>query len=357
MTRHLFILVPSFSPAGPIKGAVALANGLCSSREVTLVALKRGPGVDAPIDPRIRVCALAAVGGWRRRIESYKAMLERAGGRESVASISLCFSADMVNILCRRHAVTCASVRGNLLCNYRMDYGPPGIPLAVTHLTALRACDQVVTMSRAMAKQVAFYLGNAPAVIPNFVDEAALEPYRRRTANKGPLRFVYLASLSRRKQPLVLLQAAAALRERGVDVEIDVVGGGPLLQQVSQEVERLQLQNLVRIHDHVAVPQPLVARADALVLPSLSEGMPRAALEALYLGVPCVLRDVDGNRELIEPGVNGFLFNDDSALPEAMISVAKLSRQAAPDRTSLLPMNFRQREASSEYLRLVEHLQ
>ena len=51
-----------------------------------------------------------------------------------------------------------------------------------------------------------------------------------------------------------------------------------------------------------------------MCLPSYSEGMSRAVLEALSLGIPCVLRNVKANSELIKDKENGILFNNTTDL-------------------------------------------
>ncbi len=355
VNRRFFILVPAPEPSGPVKGAIALANALASKRVVTLVTLKSGAGADTPLDSRVTHVSLADFpGGLIGRAKAYAKLLRNAGGQEKVASISMCFSADMVNMFCRRHAVICSSVRGNLLTNYRMDYGLPGLLLAIVHLITLSIFDHVVTMTSAMAEQVKFYIRTRPTMIGNFVDEKALDPYRNITKRNGPMRFVFLGSLTVRKQPLLLFQALAALRYHGFDVSLDVIGTGPLMSVALSEIQHLGFQDIVHFHGHLAVPHPVVTRADALVLPSLSEGVSRAALEALHLGVPCVLRKVDGNAELIQSGFNGILFEDDEDLPDAMMAAAELSRRYGDTRNSLLPDVFRQREAMNRYLELVE---
>lgn len=355
VNRKIFILIPASTPSGPVKGAIALANALVSKRTVTLVTLKSGPGADTPLDSRVSYISLANVpGGLLGRVRAYSKLLMKEGGRESVASISMCFSADMVNMLCRRHAVVCASVRGNLLVNYRMDYSLPGIPLAIGHLVALSLFDHVVAMNSAMAEQVMFFIRTRPAVIGNFIDEKTLDLYRDNTERSGPIRFVFLGSLTLRKQPLQLLEALKTLREKDVDFTLDAIGVGPLMPAALSEVQRLGIQKEIHFHGHLADPYPLVASADALVLPSLSEGISRAALEALHLGVPCVLRKVDGNAELIQSGFNGILFEKNDDLPDAMMAAAELSRSVEGIRASLLPEEFRQCAAANCYLELVE---
>jgi glycosyltransferase involved in cell wall biosynthesis len=73
------------------------------------------------------------------------------------------------------------------------------------------------------------------------------------------------------------------------------------------------------------------------------------------MGVPCVVRDVDGNRELIRPGKNGFLFDDDSQLATAMLNTARWSRTRPGEHDILLPDSFRQEPAAMSYLELLEH--
>jgi glycosyltransferase involved in cell wall biosynthesis len=356
VTRKLFILVPALDPTGPVKGAFALANALIDTRDVTLVHLKHGPGAAAALDARVELLSLAEVdGGWRKKAEAYRSVLNHAGPPSALASISMCFSADFVNIACRAHAATCSSVRGNLVANYNMDYGLPGIPVAMMHLAALRWCDHVVAMTRAMADQVAFYCGSRPAVIPNFIDEASLAHYRLSTRGTGSPRFVYLGSLSRRKRPHALVTAFAELRRRGMDAHLDIIGTGPLHMSMLKAVNALGIGEWVTFHGHLRDPYGVVARADVKVLPSLSEGMPRAALEALYLGLPCVLRDVDGNAELIEPGTNGFLFRTNRDLADAMERAIELSQQMRDRRECLLPESFRQKSAALSYLALLEN--
>jgi len=354
MKRTFFILVPSLHPTGPVKGAYALANALADVRRVVLVTLKPGTGVDAPLHPLVEQRFLeGVVGGWRGRLQAYRAMLQEAGGRARVVSISMCLSADLVNRFCRKEAVICASVRGNLLRNYRHDYGLPGLIFAVGHLMALRSFDHVITMTAAMAEQVRFYTRSLPAVIGNFVDEADLDVYRISAIPDGPLRFVFLGSLNERKQPGLVVHALNELHYRGYEVELDMVGDGPLRTRLEAEVSARGLGERIRLHGHVPDPHPLVARADALVLPSLSEGISRAALEALHLGVPCVLRKVDGNAELVRENGGSILFSSDSELAKAMSVAANAGRKSGR-RASLLPDAFRQDTAVRKYLKLVE---
>lgn len=350
--RIVFILVPSPHPTGPVKGAYALANALAPQRRVVLVFLKPGPGVHAPLDDRVEVVSLSQTpGGLRGRLNAYRELLSNAGGRERVSSVSMCLSADWINRFCRERAVTCASVRGNLLQNYRADYGWPGTLLAIGHLFVLRAFDHVVAMTDAMARQIRSITAMQAQVIGNFVDESALECYRQTMPHRqGALRFVFVGSFSPRKQPELVIKAVEKLLEH--DVQLDMIGDGPLRHALECSLVSRGLQNKVRFHGQLYNPYPIIAQANAFVLPSRSEGVSRAALEALHLGVPCVLRDVDGNAELLGGPDAGTLFSHDEDLAAAMLKAATCGLR--PYRSSLLPPAFRQATAAGQYLALLE---
>ena len=351
--QQVFILIPSDLPTGPVKGAYALANSLVHHCKVTIVSLKPGVGARSSLDSRIHFYCLAdsAEGGWNK-VKAYRKMLSNAGGREEVASLSMCLSADMANLFCAKEAMTCASVRGNLLANYRYDYGLLGIPLAMTHLFLLRWIDRVVAMNQTMAQQIQFYSGKTPAVIGNFVDEIALDQHRIEPEKGNRKRFVFVGSLTQRKQPWLLIEAVAELVQAGEEVMLDVVGSGPLLDSLQQQVERLNLGQSVVFHGFVDQPVKLLSHADAMILPSLSEGISRAALEALHIGVPCVLRDVDSNGVLVTNGENGMLFERDEQLAQSMLAAADISREKGHQQ-SLLPSQFRQAFAAEQYMKLL----
>ena len=343
--KQVFIIIPSLVPTGPIKGAIALANSLVNNRIVTLVSIKRGPGPNAYIDDRVECICLSNLSSSSfGKIREYQNLLINAGGRKKVASISFCFSADLVNLFCSKYATTCASIRGNLINIYKMDYGLIGIPAAILHLISLVRFDRVVAMSSAMARQINFYTRQYPTVVGNFIDEASLNKYRKRENDivSNKIHFVFVGSISSRKKPMLLIQAIKELHDNGNNVALDLV-------------DRLKLQDVVTMHGQLSNPYLIISKADIFVLPSLSEGTSRASLEALYIGLPCVLREIDGNSELIQSDFNGVLFEKDSELSSAMLKAIEVNSLQRGYK-NLLPEFFRQEGSSNKYLKLVESI-
>lgn len=67
----------------------------------------------------------------------------------------------------------------------------------------------------------------------------------------------------------------------------------------------------------------MYALMDLFVLPSHREGFPRAPMEASAMGIPCVVTDIRGCREVVEPGANGLLvpLRDAGALAQAIVRI------------------------------------
>jgi glycosyltransferase involved in cell wall biosynthesis len=99
------------------------------------------------------------------------------------------------------------------------------------------------------------------------------------------------------------LAASAQLLKEHPDVRIQVAGfyeeGHPLVKEYEQHVSFLGLRDDV---------SEILAATDIFVLPSYSEGLSNALMEAMASGCACIASDVGGNRFLIQNGVSGLLF-------------------------------------------------
>lgn len=86
--------------------------------------------------------------------------------------------------------------------------------------------------------------------------------------------------------------------------------------------------------------RPFIAKADCLVLPSYREGLPRSLLEGAAMGRALIATDAPGCRNVVEPGVTGFLCEVRSAasLADAMERFLRLT----PDERSKMGRSARQ---------------
>lgn len=120
------------------------------------------------------------------------------------------------------------------------------------------------------------------------------------------VRLLFVGRLADGKGLFDLLDAVDEL-ERDHDVELVVVGDGPLRNSLSEAVENRGLAETVTFTGYRDDIPALMASADGLVLPSYREGTPRVVTEALAAGLPVVATDIAGLPEQVDDGETGYL--------------------------------------------------
>lgn len=109
-----------------------------------------------------------------------------------------------------------------------------------------------------------------------------------------------VGELNAGKNHCMVLKALAGLPQK--DVYYLICGQGRMQGKLKQEAKRLGVAQRVRMPGYQTEMPWIYHNADIFVFPSRREGMPVALIEAMAAGLPCVVTDVRGSRELIGPG-------------------------------------------------------
>jgi glycosyltransferase involved in cell wall biosynthesis len=119
--------------------------------------------------------------------------------------------------------------------------------------------------------------------------------------------------------------AARIIKQKNPDVEVIVVGPFDNTKGFgikANEIELLEKEGIIKYlgsknHDEMPLMYAII---DIIVLMSHREGFPRSLVEAASMGKPIIATDINGCREAVEPGVNGFLvpMRDYQALANAL---------------------------------------
>lgn len=121
-------------------------------------------------------------------------------------------------------------------------------------------------------------------------------PGRRRVICVGTLDQLY-------KAPDVLIDAIAKCVQQGTDAELAWGGDGLHRAELQQRADALGLGGRMIFLGQLAAGQAVrheLAKADLFVLPSRQEGLPRAMIEAMAAGLPCLGSNVGGIPELLD---------------------------------------------------------
>ncbi|MBI5686675.1 MAG: glycosyltransferase [Verrucomicrobia bacterium] len=182
--------------------------------------------------------------------------------------------------------------------------------------------DALVAVSSAVAAEY----GHARRlwVIHNGVDCKKFSPLP--LPSHGPV--VCVANFTMQKGHRILLEAVARLVPEFPGLQVELAGGGPMRDDLQARAGRLGLANRVAFLNTVQDVRPVLARASMFVLPALWEGLGLAALEAMAMGRPVIVTDVDGLREIVTHERDGLVVQsgDVGALSEA---IARLLRDRA----------------------------
>lgn len=146
---------------------------------------------------------------------------------------------------------------------------------------------------------------NRPAIDTSYFQRK--HPYS--TDKADPFRLVTVGRLHWKKGHEFALMAFRQLVQEGFNVQYELVGKGDEEERLRFTVRDLEIESRVRFLG--ALPsdrvRDVLEHADVFLLPSLSEGLSNAALEAMAMGVPVVSTTAGGMNEAIEDSISGCL--------------------------------------------------
>ncbi len=154
-------------------------------------------------------------------------------------------------------------------------------------------------------------------ILPNQIDDRFFDVY-----SDSPRKdIVSTGRLSPQKNYRLLIDAFARIADK-TDDNLIIYGEGPLRGELEAQIAELGLTDRVLLPGSTNQVIDKVKNAKVYAMSSDYEGMPNALIEALAMGVPSICTDCGGGgpRELIEDGVNGFLYpiRDVDALAEKL---------------------------------------
>ena len=168
-----------------------------------------------------------------------------------------------------------------------------------------RRAKRVVAVSEYTRRLALRHYPVSIAIIPNGADLSRLKPAEIKL--NSPPRLVFSGRFMAQKNPLRVVQALAQIRE--LDWECVMLGDGPLLGEVKNEIERAGLRGRFELPGWVTPERVLdwFSRSDILFMPSLAEGLPVSGVHALATGLALVVSRIGGFEDLVDHGRNGFL--------------------------------------------------
>jgi glycosyltransferase involved in cell wall biosynthesis len=221
--------------------------------------------------------------------------------------------------------------------------------------------DRLFRYAGGVARRVWQHAAGATAV-SDFVRELAERAYQRpvqRILNgvdltdrparpaelcQSPRHLVFLGRLNAQKNAPLLLDALA--RIPSLPWRLTVIGDGPDMSALRQRIAQYWMAEKVTLAGwrSAAEVAELLNTADVLCMPSSSEGMPVAAVEALRHGLAIAGTEIPGLRDVLAPGVNGL-----TAPVGDVAAYANILRSMLTDGTRLLALRQASWDKAAEF--------
>jgi len=182
---------------------------------------------------------------------------------------------------------------------------------------SLNNCTKAIAVSDNLAKKMRYLKinQNKIVILRNAVDTNRFKPLRNENLRKyckikdNEILILFVGYLDTFKGIFDIIDAFGEIKQTHDNIKLMIIGNGPKKHELENRVLALDLKNSViftgklkpdEIHSYYQA-------ADIFTLPSYTEGLPLAVLEAMSCGIPVIASNVGGIPEIIKNNENGFL--------------------------------------------------
>lgn len=153
---------------------------------------------------------------------------------------------------------------------------------------------------------------NKSTILPNVMNYEDI--IRRAKIDDSAIGYdvVYVGRITYQKNPERLINVMKKLKEMKPDISMAIVGDGDLFKNTKELSEEYGLNNNLVFYGFHSHPLGILSKSKVMIMTSRFEGLPMTVLEAMALGIPVVSTPVDGLKDIIEPGVEGYLDDSDA---------------------------------------------
>ena len=116
----------------------------------------------------------------------------------------------------------------------------------------------------------------------------------------------------REKRPNLWIDALNNCIQSNDRIHGVMVGGGPLMPEISAKISELGLENRIHLVGQTNNVKPWLDKFDLFLLTSSVEGLPNVLIEAQAFGVPVISTDAGGARDTFIDGATGYIVSDNS---------------------------------------------
>lgn len=155
---------------------------------------------------------------------------------------------------------------------------------------------------RQLALKVMPFFRNKLVTIHNGISDVD-DKYKKKDFSTDKLKVVMISRFCPQKDPYTLINAVSELNNEKLNIELDLYGYGEELQKVLDLIKSCNCRN-IKYCGEISDVTPILKNYDIYALISNWEGLPIGMIEAMRAGLPVLVSDVGGCKEMVDN--NGF---------------------------------------------------
>jgi glycosyltransferase involved in cell wall biosynthesis len=319
--NKIIIILPSLKTVSPVRAALSMIKGLAPNYIIYVVSVNSDMSESNSIENDLKILNIKYeflnCNGLKNIFLAKNKLQKIIKNSNPDIILSYLLRPDLIVSMVKTKAIKISSIRNMIEHEYIISHGLLiGKLFGFFHKLALKRFDKLIVMSNDMKS---YFIDNKfkskdLELIHNSLDEKDLELKSKEIVkspflNNLPI-LITISSLIKRKNISLLLNTSIELLSKGCKFNILIIGDGADKDNLINIINNSKYKNNFHFLGYVSNPIPYLINSNIFIMTSISEGVSRSLMEALYLGKACIVSNIDGNRELIKDGENGYLFSD-----------------------------------------------
>jgi len=186
---------------------------------------------------------------------------------------------------------------------------------AILYAVILPRIDCVISVSKAVVEEAVFQkvLKSKVRIVGNPIDKAEIRQkaecwgsWQKAECSDIAYDIIFVGRLCEQKNPQKFIHIIQKLLLSGERIHAAMIGEGELYEECKQLLEQYQLQSQVTMLGFLDNPYPVMKNSKILCMTSKEEGFGLAVAEAMVLGIPVLVSNVGGMKELLGEGAEEF---------------------------------------------------
>ena len=137
--------------------------------------------------------------------------------------------------------------------------------------------------------------------------------FRIQNKDQESIKFLFVGTLSKGKQPLYAIQIVEELFKKGKNVTLDLFGDGAMKSEIETYIRNNDLESIIQLKGNQSKDAILTAYQNShfLILPSKSEGWPKVVAEAMFWGCVPIASPVSCVSYMMGNGSRGVILQEE----------------------------------------------